>query len=138
MPIHQGELNRQTAEACSFLARFLAQRIAAARVADEPEGHVTIHLDCPYGAEQPIRIDTRNGEITVGFAYCHSHFSSSEDAETETHLVGEMIEKVVLIVSGAELCVLVRRPRRRRRVAAARPDREVPDRTVPAGDVVQD
>lgn len=100
MPIDQATLNAQTAEAAGFLARILAHRVAEGRT-EEEDGHVTIFLDnlYLYRSDRPLSIDTRNAEITVEFGQSHSHFSEAR-AMTEGSLVGEMVERVVGIVSG--------------------------------------
>lgn len=101
MPVDQELLNRLTTEAAEFLARSLPRHVAGIKLEDR-DGHCEIELDCPYQDNQPIRISTAGGEVTLEFGHCHTHFDRSDGSQPEVNMVGEMVVKVAVLVGGYE------------------------------------
>jgi hypothetical protein len=100
MTVDPSVLDERVAEAVSFLARALPRHIAALRH-ERRDDHCEFQVENPHDAGRPLGISTQDGEITLWFGECHDHYSDFGGA-SEAELVGEMVVKVVLLVSGAE------------------------------------
>src|SRR5262249_52951812 len=98
--INPAVLDERVAEAVTFLARVLPRHIAGLRQ-ERPGDHWEFHLENPYEPGRPMGGSTPGGEVTLWFGECHTHFSDL-GGSGEVDLVGEMVVKVVLLVSGAE------------------------------------
>jgi hypothetical protein len=98
--IDQAVLDEQVAEAVSFLARVLPRHIAGLRH-EHKDGHREFGLGNPYDPDRSLGISTQDGEITLWFGECHNHYADWTGA-SEAELVGEMVVKVVLLLTGAE------------------------------------
>ncbi len=100
MAVDQSQLNERVAEAVGFLGRVLTRQVEGVEEV-EREGYREFRITSAIGARVPLVVDTENGEITVDFG-CHDHISAHEDSN-EADMVGEMVVKVMGLISGGEL-----------------------------------
>lgn len=101
MSIDQSRLNEVTITAAEFLMRSLPRQLNGMR-RQERDGYCELVLENPFNPDEPMKISTANGEVTLEFGQAHSHYSDNDGSWNESEIVGEMIIKVVKLASGVE------------------------------------
>ena len=98
MPVDPILLTDRVAAALGTLTRFLPRYVAG--VSPSPTRPGEFEVLNPFDPDRCLRVSTAGGKATLAFGGCHAHFADADASETD--LAGEVLVKLVLLVSGAE------------------------------------